>query len=91
MDWVKVCEYMGGERTREQNCGRWNGVLKHRESKGLAVTQPSEQIHSAITSSDESSNGQQAAPGSASPVVNMDIGCAPVSSDSDRTRDVYQI
>lgn len=33
VDWMKVCEYVGNDRTREQYCGRWNGVLKQRESK----------------------------------------------------------
>jgi hypothetical protein len=33
VDWMKVCDYVGSGRTREQNSGRWNGVLKHREMK----------------------------------------------------------
>jgi hypothetical protein len=35
VDWSQVSDYVGSGRTREQNCGRWNGVLKHRELKGL--------------------------------------------------------
>lgn len=30
IDWGQVSEYLGSGRTREQNCGRWNGVLKYR-------------------------------------------------------------
>lgn len=34
IDWMQVTDYLQSGRTREQNSGRWNGVVKHRESKG---------------------------------------------------------
>jgi hypothetical protein len=56
VDWVKVCEYMGNDRTREQYCGRWNGVLKHREMK----------MAQALAASQEGGGGAVSAPASSS-------------------------
>jgi hypothetical protein len=33
VDWIRVTDLMGGGRTREQLCGRWNGVLKVRKQR----------------------------------------------------------
>jgi hypothetical protein len=37
VDWGKVCEYMGGERTYDQCRVRWNGVLKVFKNRGTVV------------------------------------------------------
>jgi hypothetical protein len=37
VDWGKVCEYMGGDRTYDQCRVRWNGVLKVFKNRGTVV------------------------------------------------------
>lgn len=37
VDWGKVCDYMGGERTYDQCRVRWNGVLKVFKNRGTVV------------------------------------------------------
>jgi hypothetical protein len=44
VDWGKVCEYMGGERSAQQCCHRWSGVLKHRGAMKFSPWAPEEDI-----------------------------------------------
>jgi hypothetical protein len=37
VDWGRVCEYMGGDRTYDQCRVRWNGVLKVFKNRGTVV------------------------------------------------------
>lgn len=57
IDWVQVSDYVGGGRTREQTCGRWNGVLKHREIRGTAeLTQALDTLNQTNDNSLETDN-----------------------------------
>ncbi|CAE7570840.1 mybL, partial [Symbiodinium microadriaticum] len=85
VDWVKVCEYMGAERTREQYCGRWNGVMKHRDSKGAA------RDNAELPVPDDLSGVPVATSSSVSSTVNAGIVGNTAPSGSVNAPDLYQI